>query len=83
MNPPNDAARREAVRLFSAGELGYKHAVQMGNFHGYRELLDALGEYGFRYPRPLPDEEDDTERMANLVAHIIKNNGFLEMDYGR
>ena len=81
INPPDDDTRREAVRLFSEGKANYSDAVRMGNFRGYGELLDALGEYGFRYPRPLPKEEID--RMAALVVHVVKNGGCLEMNYGR
>jgi len=72
--------RREAVRLFSECKLSAWEAVRMANFKCYGELLDALGEFGFRKPCSLPEEE--LERMANLVAHVIRNHGCLEMDYG-
>lgn len=81
MGPLKDDTRREAVRLFSECKITDRDAISRANMKGYRELLDALGEYGFRYPRPLP--QGDIDRMAALVVHVVKNNGYLEMDYGR
>jgi len=80
MKLQNDTGRREATRLFSEGKLSHWEAMRMANLKCYGELLDALGEFGFRKPSPLPEEE--LERMANLVAYVIQNKGYLEMDYG-
>jgi len=77
----HEKERHEAVRLFADCAIGSSEAITRGHFRGYRELLDALGEYGFKYPICLPKEE--IERQANLVAHILQNNGCLEMHYGR
>ena len=81
MNSCNDESKREAVRLFSECKLSAWEAMRTANFKCYGELLDALGEFGFHKPSPLPEEE--LERMAKLVAHVIQNHGCLEMEYGR
>jgi hypothetical protein len=63
--------RKEAVRLFSERKLDDYSAMVRAGINTYRELLEALGEYGFSYPA-LPEE--DLEEQSELVSYILKTN---------
>jgi hypothetical protein len=56
--------QNEALQRFSEGKMDSDTAMRVAGFKSYRELLDALGKFGFPYPE-LP--EDKLKKMSSVV----------------
>ena len=67
----------ETVRAYAAGELGTRQAIERAGMHDYADLVIALAQTGFAFPKPepTPAHEANIARASAILQPLLRRGG--------